>query len=228
MEQTQLMLPELQESIPMTTPRRALILVDVQQEYFSGPLEIQYPAHTDSLLKITATIDAATSAGIPIAVVQHSGGDAAPVFNPTMAGFALHPDIAQRQQPGWKSVTKQFGTVFAGTDVLNWLRELEIDTITLVGYMTNNCIIASAAEAETHGLAAEVLSDATGAINIANDAGFASAEAVHTTLMALLHSNFAAVATTEAWTDAVANDSELAKDDLASSAVLGAQKAVER
>ncbi|TFD52183.1 isochorismatase family protein [Cryobacterium frigoriphilum] len=212
----------------MTTPRRALILVDVQQEYFSGPLEIQYPAHADSLSKITAAIDVATAAGIPIAVIQHNAGDDEPVFNPTMDGFALHPDIANRQRPEWKSVTKQFGTVFAGTDVLDWLREHEVDTITLVGYMTNNCIMASASESETHGLAAEVLSDATGSINIANDAGFADAKTVHTTLMALLNSNFAAVASTESWTDAVANGSTLAKGDLGSSAVVGAQRAAER
>jgi len=212
----------------MTTPRRALILVDVQQEYFSGPLEIQYPAHSDSLPRITSAIDAAISASIPIVVVQHNEGDDAPVFNPTMAGFALHPEIASRQRPEWKTVSKQFGTVFAGTDVLAWLREHDVDTITLVGYMTNNCIIASAAEAETHGLAAEVLSDATGAINIANDAGFADAKTVHTTLMALLHSNFAAVATTATWADAVAEGSVLTKDDLGSSAVLGTQRTAEQ
>lgn len=212
----------------MTTPRRALILVDVQQEYFNGPLEIQYPAHKDSLPKITAAIDAATTAKIPIAAIQHNAGEDAPVFNPTMDGFALHPEIAKRLSPEWKSVTKTFSTVFAGTDVLGWLRELEVDTITLVGYMTNNCIIASAAEAETHGLTAEVLSDATGSINIANDAGFADAKTVHTTLMTLLNSNFAAVATTEAWTDAIAGGSPLAKDDLGSSAVHGAQRAADR
>jgi len=212
----------------MTTPRRALILVDVQQEYFSGPLEIQYPAHSDSLPRITSAIDAAISASIPIVVVQHNEGDDAPVFNPTMAGFALHPEIASRQRPEWKTVSKQFGTVFAGTDVLAWLREHDVDTITLVGYMTNNCIIASAAEAETHGLAAEVLSDATGAINIANDAGFADAKTVQTTLMALLHSNFAAVATTATWADAVAEGSVLTKGDLGSSAVLGTQRTAEQ
>jgi AraC-like DNA-binding protein len=47
------------------------------------------------------------------------------------------------------------------------------------------CLIASAAEAETYGLTAEVLSDATGAINIANEAGFADAKTVHTTLLVL-------------------------------------------
>ncbi len=203
----------------MTDPRRALILVDVQQEYFEGPLEIQYPPHTDSLPKITAAIDAATAAGIPVAVIQHTSGEEASLFNPTMKGFKLHPEVAERQNPQWKAITKEFGTVFAGTDLLEWLRERNVDTITLVGYMTNNCIIASAAESETHDLAAEVLSDATGAINIANDAGYADAKTVHTTLMALLHSNFAAVATTDAWVSALNDGVALPKDNLPSSAV---------
>ena len=115
--------------------------------------------------------------------------------------------------------------MFAGTDLLPWLQERGIDTITLVGYMTNNCVLASAAEAETHGLAAEVLSDATGAIDIANDAGFADAKTVHTTLMSLFHSNFAAVADTATWSGAAAAGRSLPKSDLGSSAVAGARRA---
>lgn len=209
----------------MTAPRRALVLVDVQQEYFSGPLEIQYPAHADSLPQIVRAIDAATAAGIPVVAVQHSAGEDAPVFNPTQPGYELHQEVAGRRTAAWKSVVKQYGTVFAGTDLLPWLREQDVDTITLVGYMTNNCIIASAAEAETHGLTAEVLSDATGAISIANQAGFADARTVHTTLLALLHSNFAAVADTATWTRATVASTPLPGSDLGTSAVAGAQRA---
>ncbi|QHC60131.1 isochorismatase family protein [Rathayibacter sp. VKM Ac-2760] len=206
----------------MTSPRRALILVDVQQEYFAGPLEIRFPPHSSSLPAITAALDAATAAGLPIAAIRHSSGEGAPVFAPGTPGFELHPEIERRRSDDWASITKQYGTVFAGTDLLAWLREHDVDTITLVGYMTNNCILASAAEAETHGLTAEVLSDATGAIAISNAAGSVDAETVHTTLLALLNSNFAAVATTAAWTDAVTAGDALPQSDLGSSAVAGA------
>ena len=207
----------------MSTPRRALVLVDVQQEYFTGPLEIQYPPRTESLANILDTIDVATAAGIPVVVVQHATVEGAPVFDPTTEQFQVHPEVEQRRTSSWTSVTKQFSTVFAGTDLLGWVRENEIDTMTFVGYMTNNCILASVAEAETHGLATEVLSDATGAINIANAAGSVSAEAVHTTLMAIFHSNLAAVATTQAWSDAVSASAPLAKDNLVESAMRGSQ-----
>lgn len=209
----------------MSTARRALVLVDVQQQYFDGPLEIQYPSHEQSLPKITAAIDAAVAADIPVAVIQHTMGTDAPVFNPNEPGFALHPEVESRKAESWKSVVKKYGSVYADTDLEPWLREKGVDTVTLVGYMTNNCILASSAEGETLGLTTEVLSDATGAISIANDAGFADAKTIHTTIMAVLHSNWASVASTEAWTQSLASQEPLPKGDLGSSAVTGAQKA---
>jgi nicotinamidase-related amidase len=209
----------------MTAPRRALVIVDVQQQYFDGPLEIQYPPHTESLPNIVRAIDAATAAGIPVVAVQHSAGEGAPVFDPASPQFALHPEVEQRKAESWKSLTKQYGSVYAGTDLADWLRGQQIDTVTLVGYMTNNCILASSVEAEFLGIGTEVLSDGTGAINLANQAGFAPAQAVHETLMALLNSNWAKVSTTEAWTRALAAGQPLAGSDLGSSAMAGAERA---
>lgn len=208
----------------MTSPARALVVIDVQNEYFDGPLEIQYPPHADSLPNIAAAIDAATAAALPIVVVQHTAGDGAPVFNPGRAGFALHPEVESRRADSWFSITKQYGSVFAGTALFGWLQERDIDTVTFVGYMTNNCVISSAAAAADQGLIAEVLSDATGAINIANDAGYADAQAVHTTLMTLLHSNFASVCSTAEWAEAVQAGTPLPKSDLVTSATTGIQR----
>lgn len=209
----------------MTAPRRALVIVDVQQQYFDGPLEIQYPPHTDSLPRIAQAVDAATAAGLPVAVVQHAMGEGAPVFDPTRPGFALHPEVESRRTPAWESVVKEHGSVFAGTDVLAWLRQHDVDTITLIGYMTNNCVLASSVEAEGLGIAVEVLADATGAVHLANDAGSADAETVHRTLMTLLHSNWAAVADTSTWSAAVQAGRALPQGDLGSSAGAGAQRA---
>lgn len=209
----------------MPSPQRALVLIDVQQDYFGGgPLEIQHPPHTESLPRIVQAIEAAHAAGIPVVAVQHTMGDGAPVFNPAQSGFQLHPEVAQRRTESWKTVVKQYGSVYADTDVSTWLREQGVDTVTLVGYMTNNCVLASAVEGEGRGFTTEVLADATGAINLANDAGSADAETVHTTLMTLLHSNWAAVASTDAWVQALNTRQPLPGGDLGSSAVAGAEQ----
>ncbi|SSC25699.1 Isochorismatase-like, partial [Klenkia terrae] len=205
-------------------PRRALVVIDVQQQYFGGPLEVQHPPHAESLPRIAAAIDAATAAGVPVAVLQHTSGEGAPVFDPTTPEWQLHPEVEQRVPAGAFRSEKQFGTVFAGTGLRDWLRERDVDTIALVGFMTNNCVLVSAAEAETHGLAVEVLSDATGAIALSNEAGSVDARTLHTTLMALLHSNWAAVTDTDGWVQAVGSGAPLAGSNLVVSATQGAAR----
>lgn len=206
----------------MASIRRALALIDVQQEYFEGLLKIQHPPREDSLAAILAAIDAANDAGAPVVVVQHDGGESSPVFNPSQEGFGLHPEIEKRRTGEWKQVTKHYSSVFADTDLAEWLEGAGIDTVTLTGYMTNNCILASSAHAEHLGITVEVLSDASGAIDLANDAGTADAQTVHTTLLTLLHSNWAAVATTSAWALALKSGASLGKGNLVASAMQGA------
>ncbi|MGY5766059.1 isochorismatase family protein [Brachybacterium sp. DNPG3] len=212
-------------SSPADAPRRALILVDVQQDYFDGVLEIRHPAPADSLPVILAAIDAATAAGIPIVAVQHDGGVGSPIFDPSTPGFALHPEIEARRTADWMIVVKPFGSVYAGTGLAEQLRERGVDTVALVGYMTNNCILASSVEAEGLGLTTEVLRDATGAIHLANAAGAVDARTVHETLMVILHSNLAAVATAADWADALATGTVLSRSNLVESALAGADAA---
>ena len=205
----------------MTAPRRALIVIDVQQEYFDGLLPIQYPAREESVARICQAIDAAALADAPIVLVQHELPAGAPVFASGSATFQHHPGVAAHEGKAAKRIGKQFGSVFAGTDLAAWLRDRDIDTITLVGYMTNNCVLSSAVEAEPHGFAVEVLSDATGAIDLANEAGRVSARQVHETLMAILHSNWAAVADTDTWAAALQAGKPLDKSNLVVSAAQG-------
>ena len=205
----------------MSSPRRALIVVDVQQEYFDGPLQIQHPPREESLANVVRAMDLATEQGLPVVVVQHEYPEGAPVFAVGSAGWALHPDVEARIKTSWKRTTKQNGSVFAGSDVAGWLADQGVDTITIVGFMTNNCDIATAVDAEGLGLAAEVLSDATGAIHLANEQGQVSAKVLHEVLMVLLHSNFAAVATTDAWAEAVRSGEALSSNDLGTSATQG-------
>ncbi len=205
----------------MTAPRRALVVIDAQQEYFEGLLPVQHPDRDASIARIDDAVQAAERAELPVVLVQHELPAEAPVFAAGSPTWQNHPVVAGHEERAAHRVTKQSSSVFAGTDLEQWLRAQGIDTITLVGYMTNNCVIASAAAAEPLGFAVEVLSDATGAIDLANEAGRASAQQVHETLMALLHSNWAAVTDTAGWTAALHAGEALSKSDLPTSAAQG-------
>ena len=63
-----------------SSPRRALVVIDVQNEYFEGGgLPIEYPPISDTLSNITRAMDAARAAGVPVVVVQHHAPAGAPV-----------------------------------------------------------------------------------------------------------------------------------------------------
>ena len=195
------------------TPRRALIVIDVQNEYFEGGgLPIEHPPVSDSLPCITRAMDAASAAGIPVVVVQHHAAAGAPVFQADQPGGQLHPDIARR--PHDHRITKALPSVFAGTDLAAWLQSREIDTLAVTGYMTHNCDASTVFEALHRGLQVEFLADASGALPYENAAGRASAEEIHRVFSVVFHSNFAAVCSTAAWIDAMRDGVALGKDNI--------------
>ncbi|MFT4087918.1 MAG: cysteine hydrolase family protein [Gordonia sp. (in: high G+C Gram-positive bacteria)] len=205
----------------MSAPRRALVVIDAQREYFDGLLPIQYPPREESIARIGELAAAAKSASIPVVVVKHEYRAGAPVFAAGSQTWQIHPALAECESDADKRVVKTFASVFAGTGLADWLDAQSVDTVTLVGYMTNNCVLGSAAAAEPLGFAVEVISDATGAIDLANEAGSANAQQVHETLMALLHSNWAAVTDGDGWKAAVEAVERLERSDLRSSAARG-------
>ena len=124
----------------------------------------------------------------------------------------LHPEVAKR--PHDHLVTKSLPSVFAGTDFADWIARNGIDTLSVAGYMTQNCDASTVYEALHRGLAVEFLSDASGALPYENAAGKASAEEIHRVFSVVFHSNFAAVTTTAAWISALREGQPLAKDNV--------------
>lgn len=194
------------------SPHRALVVIDVQNEYFSGNLRIEYPDPVQSLANIGRAMDVARGAGIPVVVVQHLAPAGSPIFARGSPGAELHPQVAAR--PCDHRVEKALASALAGTDLGPWLRQQGIDTLTIVGYMTHNCDDATARQARHEGWNVEFLHDASGALPYANAQGTATAEEIHRAFTVVLHTGFAAVASTEQWVQAVARGESLAVDNV--------------
>lgn len=205
-----------------TSPRRALIVIDVQNEYVTGGLPIEYPPVQDSLANIGRAIDAAHAHAVPVIVVQHVSPPDAPLFGRGSHGAALHAVVADRAYD--HLVEKTLPSSFAGTDLADWLAANGIDTLSVVGYMTHNCNVSTTLHASHAGFKVEYLNDATGALPYENDAGYASAEEIHRAFTVVMHARFAAVVSTGDWIDAVAAGKPLAGGSIGGSN----QKARER
>ncbi|MCO2180242.1 cysteine hydrolase, partial [Pseudomonas aeruginosa] len=183
-------------------PKRALLVIDVQNEYVSGNLRIEFPAIQSSLERIGAAMDAAHAAGIPIVVVQHLAPADSPLFARGSRQAELHEVVASR--PYQHKVEKQLASSFVGTGLADWLRERDIDTLAVVGYMTQHCDDSTIRQAIHEGWQVEYLHDASGSVPYRNRAGQASAEEIHRIFGIVLQSSFAAVLSTEEWLESLA------------------------
>lgn len=177
--------------------RRALIVIDVQNEYVTGDLPIEYPDIHLSLANIGRAMDTAKEAGIPVIVVQQLSPAGSPIFAQGSHGWELHEVVRSRTSDHY--LEKKLPSAFAGTDLADWLNERQIDTLTVAGYMTHNCDDSTIKHAFHAGLAVEFLADAAGSVPYFNKAGAASAEEIHRTFTIAMQARFAAVMNTEEW-----------------------------
>lgn len=193
-------------------PRRALVVIDVQNEYESGGLRIQYPPVADSLRNIGRAMDAAHAAGIPVIVAQQSSPADAPLFATGSRGWELHPVVASRPREHY--LRKTLPSAFAGTDLGDWLTAHAIDTLAVVGYMTHNCNDTTIKHAFDAGLQVEFLMDASGSVPYVNRAGAATAEEIHRVFAVVEQSRYAAVMTTDEWVAHLAHGTTPERDSI--------------
>lgn len=176
---------------------RALIVIDVQNDYDGGNLPVAFPEVGSSLANIGMAMDAACAAAIPVVVVQNILAPDAPFMAEGSHGAALHQVVATRPRDHY--IAKRLPSAFANTDLEQWLRRHAIDTVTVAGYMTHNCNLSTMLHAFHSGFAVEYLSDASGSVPYMNRAGSASAEEIHRVICVVLQARFAAVMSTAEW-----------------------------
>jgi nicotinamidase-related amidase len=195
-----------------SSPKRALVVVDVQNEYVTGGLRIEFPDVETSLANIGRAMDAAREAGIPIVVVQTTTSPGMPIFARGTPGWELHEVVRSRRWDHY--VDKSLPSALAETGLGRWIVDHGIDTLAVAGYMTHNCDDSTIKQAVHAGLAVEFLHDAAGAVSYQNRAGRASAEEIHRAFSVVLQSRFAAVLSTREWIDAVKSGAAPERDSI--------------
>ena len=191
---------------------RALIVIDVQNDYDGGNLPVAFPDVGNSLANIGMAMDAACAAAIPVVVVQNILAPDAPFMAEGSYGAALHQVVASRPRDHY--IAKRLPSAFANTDLEQWLRRHAIDTVTVAGYMTHNCNLSTMLHAFHSGFAVEYLSDASGSVPYMNRAGSASAEEIHRVICVVLQARFAAVMSTAEWLTILSQGSTPERDSI--------------
>ena len=183
--------------------KRALIVIDVQEEYFSGNLKIEYPDPDVSLKNIVNLIDFSKKSGIPVVVVKNVLSPDSPLFAIDGEYTHLVKSIAEADSDLY--IEKPLPSVFSNKSFDIWLKRHGINTLVITGYMTHNCDDSTVKHAFHNGYDVELISDATGSVPYSNEAGSATAEEIHRVLCVVNQARFASVLSTDEWLDCVIN-----------------------
>lgn len=177
----------------------ALVIVDVQNDYFPGgkfPLEGMDAAAANA----GRALASARAGEMPVFHVRHEiPVDGAAFFEPGTPGAEIHPVVAPHADE--PVVTKHYPNSFRSTDLESHLRSAGVDEIVVVGAQSNMCIDATARAANDLGFAVRVLHDACAAKEQRFEGVDIPADTVHRTFMAALSPAYATLASTSEFVD---------------------------
>ncbi len=176
----------------MTT---ALILVDIQNDYFPGganPLHRQEEAAE----RARSVLELFRARGLPVVHVRHVNTRAgAAFFLPDTPGAEIHASV--RPVDGETVVTKNFPDSFLQTTLQAHLNNLGAKRLVVCGSMTHMCIDTTVRSAAGLGYSILVPHDACATRDLAWAGNTVPAETVHSAFMAALQGVFANVLAVE-------------------------------
>ncbi|WP_033406239.1 cysteine hydrolase family protein [Kiloniella laminariae] len=176
---------------PENTTRTALILVDIQNDYFLGgnwPLQKQEQAAE----KAQKLLEHCRSRSLPVIHIQHISDTAdAPFFAPGTGGAAIHQAVTPKENE--TVVIKSEINGFKNTELLEILKKQGFTKLVIAGSMSHMCIDALTRAASDHGFDCVVAEDACATRDLEFKGVTIPAEQVHAAFMSALAFAYAKV-----------------------------------
>jgi nicotinamidase-related amidase len=134
----------------------ALLIIDAQNVFFDGP--DGQPVHQAGavLVNLTALVQRARAAGVPVIYIQHEDED---LMKPE-PNWQLHPDLTP--EPDEPVVEKTRPDAFFQTGLDALLKERGVDHLVIAGNQTDFCINATCRAAQALGYRVTLAADAHG------------------------------------------------------------------
>lgn len=164
--------------------KTALLLVDIQNDYFPGfPMELagieQAAGQAARLLAL------ARERGLPVFHVQHVRTQpGSPIFAPGTRGVEIHESV--RPLPGETIIQKHFPNSFRETELREKLEAAGVSRLIICGAMSHMCIDGTTRAAADFGYECTVIHDACATRDLEFNGVAVPAAQVHAALMAAL------------------------------------------
>jgi len=172
-------------------PERALLIIDIQNDYFpGGKMELEgADAAATNAAKVLAK---ARKEGLPVFHVRHlSTRPGAAFFLPGTSGAEIH--AAVKPQGGEKVIEKNFPNSFRATQLEQALKDAGVKELLVAGMMTHMCVDASVRQAADLGYKVTLLGDACATRAQSFGGETVPARQVHAAFLAALNGFYAKV-----------------------------------
>ena len=170
--------------------KEALLIIDVQNDYFpGGSNELVHPLEAEK--RIQELIAESRSCGRPIVYIQH--------FNPPDDTFFLEGTFGAeisdriRPQPEDKVIIKRYPNSFLETELDEYLKSLQVDTLIVCGMMTHMCVDTTVRAAMDYGYQVRLAADACATMDLELNCETIPAEMVQKAFIAAMEGVFATV-----------------------------------
>ena len=170
---------------------QALLLVDLQNDYFPGGA-MELVGSPEAGIQAGTLLEAFRRAGRPIVHIQHlAARPGATFFLPGTPGAEIHAVVAPL--PGETVFQKHFPNSFRETPLLECLRGLGITQLVTAGMMTHMCIDTTVRAAFDLGFSCQLAGDACATRDLARHGLVVPAAQVQMAFLAALDGTFATV-----------------------------------
>ncbi len=149
--------------INIRSPRTALLVIDIQNDYFPGG-KYELAGSDEASLQARKVLDVFRANDSPVIHIQHESQMGNPArFAQNTEGQKIHQNVIPL--PGEPVYTKHYVSSFVQTPLLEHLRKENIKSLVIIGMQTNVCVSGAVVDGVKNGFELIVLSDATAARN---------------------------------------------------------------
>jgi nicotinamidase-related amidase len=175
--------------------KTALLLIDIQNEYFPGG-KMQLEGSLEASLQAKEVLALFREKRWPLFHIQHvSVRPGATSFLPGTEEVLINENV--RPLPDEIVIQKNYPNAFRETSLLDHLKREQVSRVTICGLMTHMCVEAAARAACDYGFECIVLHDACATMGLSFQGQTIPAKDVHGAFLAALRSAYAKIMSVE-------------------------------
>ncbi|MDR2919597.1 MAG: cysteine hydrolase [Tannerella sp.] len=173
--------------------KKALLLIDIQNDYFEGGSNT-LEGSLEASLNAKEILTLFRQQNLPVVHIQHlSTRPSSTFFIPDTKGAEIHPNVAPLHEE--KVIIKHYPNSFRETDLLDYLRSEGITELVVCGMMTHMCVDATVRAAKDYGFNCTLIADACATRTLVVSGETVKAHEVHNAFLAALAYFYSTVTT---------------------------------